>query len=172
MHVTVLANVLVVERFRLNPPSKKPAKRPKWNTALQWNWFPTLQKDYEIIAYSPNEDENRTNIATLWQRYVTRPFEYIDNTIGVEINFNKAFYKPEKLEDIQDILADLKQLENDLKTLENALALWSDIKHTNLRDRMAGDIPEHWEVKVKDLAYSITGLTYSPDDITDENEAH
>ena len=34
-----------------------------------------------------------------------------------------------------------------------------------------GDIPEHWEVKrFKDLAYSITGLTYSPDDITDENE--
>jgi len=34
-----------------------------------------------------------------------------------------------------------------------------------------GVIPEHWEVKrFKDLAYSITGLTYSPDDITDENE--
>jgi len=34
-----------------------------------------------------------------------------------------------------------------------------------------GEIPEHWEVKrFKDLAYSITGLTYSPDDITDENE--
>ena len=49
---------------------------------------------------------------------MTRPFEYLDNTIGVEINFNKIFYKPEKLEPIQDLLADLAQLENELKTLE------------------------------------------------------
>jgi type I restriction enzyme, S subunit len=34
-----------------------------------------------------------------------------------------------------------------------------------------GMIPEHWEVKrFKDIAYSITGLTYSPDDIVDEGE--
>jgi type I restriction enzyme M protein len=55
--------------------------------------------------------------------YVTRPFDYLDNTIGVEINFNKIFYQPEKLEPIQDILADLSQLEKDLKTLEVDLAL-------------------------------------------------
>jgi len=34
-----------------------------------------------------------------------------------------------------------------------------------------GLIPEHWEVKrFKDIAISITGLTYSPDDIVDEGE--
>lgn len=81
------------------------------------------QKDYEIIPYSPNEDENRTNIANFMAKYVTRPFEYLDNTIGVEINFNKIFYQPEKLEPIQDILADLAQLENELKTLEANLSL-------------------------------------------------
>ena len=41
----------------------------------------------------------------------------------VEINFNKIFYQPEKLEAIQDILADLAQLENELKTLETDLSL-------------------------------------------------
>lgn len=82
-----------------------------------------LQKDYEIIAYSPNEEENRANIAAFMAKYVTRPFVYLDNTIGVEINFNKIFYKPEKLERIEDILADLKQLETDLATLENAFSL-------------------------------------------------
>jgi type I restriction enzyme M protein len=56
-------------------------------------------------------------------KYVTRPFEYLDNTVGVEINFNKIFYQPEKLEPIQDILAELKQLENELKTLETDLSL-------------------------------------------------
>ena len=84
---------------------------------------PDLQKDYEIISYSPNEDENIANIAAFMTKYVTRPFEYLDNTIGLEINFNKVFYKPEKLDKIEDILSDLKQLENDLATLENALAL-------------------------------------------------
>lgn len=82
-----------------------------------------LQKDYEIIPYSPNEEENRTNIATFMAKYVTRPFEYLDNTVGVEINFNKIFYQPEKLEPIQDILDDLTQLENELKTLEADLSL-------------------------------------------------
>lgn len=82
-----------------------------------------LQKDYEIIPYSPNEDENRANIAAFMAKYVSRPFEYLDNTIGVEINFNKIFYQPEKLEPIQDILADLTQLENELKTLEANLSL-------------------------------------------------
>ena len=81
------------------------------------------QKDYEIIPYSPNEAENRTNIANFMAKYVTRPFEYLDNTVGVEINFNKIFYKPEKLEAIQDILADLTQLENELKTLKADLSL-------------------------------------------------
>jgi len=34
-----------------------------------------------------------------------------------------------------------------------------------------GMIPEHWEVKrFKEIAFSITGLTYSPDDIVDEDE--
>jgi len=41
--------------------------------------------------------------------------------VGVEINFNKVFYRPEKLDKTEDILADLKQLENELKTLETNL---------------------------------------------------
>lgn len=46
-----------------------------------------------------------------------------DEGTGVEINFNKVFYKPEKLDAIQDILADLSLLENDLRTLEANLSL-------------------------------------------------
>ncbi len=36
-------------------------------------------------------------------KYVTKPFEYIDNVIGVEINFNKVFYAPEKLRKVTEI---------------------------------------------------------------------
>ena len=56
-------------------------------------------------------------------KYVTRPFEYSDNVIGVEINFNKIFYVPEKLTPITDLQAELESLENELVNLENELGL-------------------------------------------------
>jgi len=110
-------------KIQIKSTFKKSTKTTKDKYSITVELVPDLQKDYEIIAYSPNEDENRANIAAFMAKYVTRPFEYLDNTVGVEINFNKVFYKPEKLEDIQDILADLKQLENDLETLESSLSL-------------------------------------------------
>jgi len=56
-------------------------------------------------------------------KYVTKPFEYLDNTIGVEINFNKVFYKPEELRHIIEITTDLNDLEKDLANLEKELAI-------------------------------------------------
>jgi type I restriction enzyme M protein len=82
-----------------------------------------LQKDYENIPYSQIEEQNKTNIAAFMAKYVTKPFEYLDNTIGVEINFNKVFFKPEQLRDIIEITADLMELENDLANLEKELAI-------------------------------------------------
>lgn len=110
-------------RIQIKPTFKKATKTADAKYSITVELVTDLQKDYEIIPFSPNEDENRANIAAFMAKYVTRPFEYIDNTVGVEINFNNVFYKPEKLDKIEDILADLKQLENDLTTLENALAL-------------------------------------------------
>ena len=82
-----------------------------------------LEKDYEIIPYSPDEKENRENIAEFMVKYITKPFEYLDNTIGVEINFNKVFYKPQKLRPVSKISEDLERLENDLSKLENQMTL-------------------------------------------------
>ncbi|AEW85368.1 N-6 DNA methylase [Flavobacterium columnare ATCC 49512] len=82
-----------------------------------------LQKDYEIIPFNPNEEENQKQIAAFMAKYITKPFEYLDNTIGVEINFNKVFYIPEKLRDTVEITADLLELENDLANLEKELAI-------------------------------------------------
>lgn len=82
-----------------------------------------LQKDFEIIPYSPDEIKNRQWIADFMAKYVTKPFEYGDNVIGVEINFNKVFYTPEKLREVSTINADLEALENDLSKLEKELAL-------------------------------------------------
>lgn len=82
-----------------------------------------LQKDYEIIPYSPDEATNQKNIADFMAKYVTKPFEYIDNIIGVEINFNKIFYTPEKLRELETIVYDLEITEKELKELENDLIL-------------------------------------------------
>ncbi len=82
-----------------------------------------LQKDYEIIPYNPHEVKNQRNIDDFMAKYVFKPFEYLDNVIGVEINFNKVFYTPEKLRDVASIIADLDALERELTNLERELAL-------------------------------------------------
>ena len=82
-----------------------------------------LQKDYEIIPYSPDEATNQQNIADFMAKYVFKPFEYLDNVIGVEINFNKVFYTPQKLRAVSSVTADLDALENELINLQNELGL-------------------------------------------------
>ena len=81
------------------------------------------QKDYEIIPYHPNEGTNQHNIAEFMAKYVTKPFEYLDNTIGVEINFNKVFYKPEPLRNVVEITNELIELEKALAKLEKNLVI-------------------------------------------------
>ncbi len=122
-HATSLQTRLGCGKIQIKSSLKKSTKISLIKYIVTVELVTDLQKDYEIIPYSPNENENRANIAAFMEKYVTRPFEYLDNTIGVEINFNKIFYQPEKLEAIQDILADLAQLENELKTLEADLSL-------------------------------------------------
>ena len=84
---------------------------------------PDYEKDYEIIPYHRDQAANQQAIADFMAKYITRPFIYLDNVVGVEINFNKVFYEPEKLRDIAEIMADIKALEHKLQSLEKALVL-------------------------------------------------
>ena len=54
-------------------------------------------------------------------KYISKPFRYLDNTIGVEINFNKVFYKPQQLEPLENILSDLGKINAELQNLETSL---------------------------------------------------
>ena len=84
---------------------------------------PDYQKDYEIIPFHKDKDTNNANIAAFMAKYITKPFSYLENVVGVELNFNKIFYKPEKLREVADILAELDAIEGELKTLEEGLGL-------------------------------------------------
>ena len=102
---------------------KKATKTQPYSIEISVELTPNYQKDYEIIPYSPIGEVNEQVIADFMAKYITKPFEYIDNTIGAEINFNKVFYKPEQLREIPEIVVDLQTLENQLQNLEKDLVL-------------------------------------------------
>lgn len=110
----------IVIKATLKKDSK--TKQPK-SISITAELTQDLQKDYEIIPYSPDEAINKKNITDFMAKYITKPFEYIDNVIGVEVNFNKVFYTPEKLREVTIISSDLVALEKELVNLENDLAI-------------------------------------------------
>lgn len=102
---------------------KKEAKTKPASIVITVEITPDYQKDYEIIPYNKNEEINRKNIENFMAKYVTKPFVYLDNMIGVEINFNKIFYKPERLRPLEAILKDIADLDTEVRTLESELGL-------------------------------------------------
>lgn len=56
-------------------------------------------------------------------RYISKPFEYLENVVGVELNFNKIFYQPEKLRDVSAILGEIADVDGRLKLLEQEILL-------------------------------------------------
>ena len=102
---------------------KKATKTKEAYILITTELTPDYEKDYEIISYSPDIEENQQKIADFMAKYITKFFRYIENTIGVEINFNKVFYKPEELRSLEEITTDLQNLEDNLSNLETSLKL-------------------------------------------------
>ncbi len=132
---------------------KKATKTKRESIAITAELTKDLEKDYEIIPYSPDEAANQQNIADFMAKYVSRPFEYLDNVIGVELNFNKIFYQPEKLRSVEKITTDIDDLEKDLKQLEAEIndavtkGLDKDVQLKDSGIEWLGQIPKHWNVK-------------------------
>lgn len=78
---------------------------------------PVYINDYEIIPHHFNQYENQREIDAFMQKYVFKPYTLGDNTIGVELNFNKEFYVPEKIESVEDVMAEIKALNGELLTI-------------------------------------------------------
>lgn len=102
---------------------KKATKSKEGKIMITVELTPYLEKDYEMIPYSENEETNKKNISKFMKKYISKPFEMVENIIGVEINFNKVFYKPEKLRELNAIIKEIKQQDEDLKKLEEDLGL-------------------------------------------------
>lgn len=86
---------------------------------------PDYQKDYEIIPFHKDQAINQMAIKAFMAKYISRPFAYLENVVGVELNFNKIFYKPEKLREVGVILGEIAALDEELKALEQQLKMAS-----------------------------------------------
>ena len=78
---------------------------------------PIKYNDYEIIPHHFNEEANTAETAAFMKKFIYKPFEYGKHTVGVEINFNKEFYVPEKTESVKDLMIEINNLNNQIKEI-------------------------------------------------------
>lgn len=99
--------------------TKKLAERIEISVELTADY----QKDYEIIPFHKDPATNQASIESFMARYINKPFVYLENVIGVELNFNKVFYKPESMRHVSEIVAEIAELDKALKAMEAGLVL-------------------------------------------------
>lgn len=102
---------------------KKATKTQSERIEITVEITPDYQKDYEIIPYHKDQVENQKEIVAFMAKYITKPFAYLENTVGVEINFNKVFYKPEKIREVMDILAEIDEIEEKMEMINEEILL-------------------------------------------------
>ncbi len=79
---------------------------------------PSYINDYEIIPHHFDEQENKREINAFMQKYVFKPYTLGKSVVGVELNFNKEFFVPEKIERVEDVMAEIHALNKDLARIE------------------------------------------------------
>ena len=78
---------------------------------------PSYINDYEIIPHHFDEAANAAEIKRFMDKYIFKPYVLGKNIVGVELNFNKEFYVPEKMESVDDILDELELLEKEMQAV-------------------------------------------------------
>lgn len=109
----------IIVKASYKKATKKLAERIEISVELTADY----QKDYEIIPFDKDAAANQAAIEAFMAKYISKPFVYLENVVGVELNFNKIFYKPETLRPVSEIAADIAELDKALKALEAELAL-------------------------------------------------
>ncbi|PTO79141.1 HsdM family class I SAM-dependent methyltransferase [Vibrio splendidus] len=102
---------------------KKATKKLPQRIEITVELTPDYQKDHEVIPFNKAPALNQQAIEAFMAKYISKPFDYLENVIGTEINFNKIFFKPEVQHSVEDVLKEIAALESELKQLDEAIAL-------------------------------------------------
>jgi type I restriction enzyme M protein len=145
---------------------KKPTKKLPERIEITVELTPDYQKDYEIIPFHKESDLNQQAIEAFMAKYIYKPFKYLENVVGVEINFNKIFYSPASRADINALLNEVSKLSSQLSTLQHDIktVVLNGVHKTTLKKNSGvdwiGNIPERWNViRVKEISKIINGST-------------
>lgn len=99
--------------------SYKTKKDRKTGTSVTETYIePSYISDYEIVPHHFDEAANAAEIQRFMDKYIFKPYVLGKNIIGVELNFNKEFYVPEKMESVDSILDELELLEKEMQKVE------------------------------------------------------
>ncbi len=132
---------------------------------------PLQTKDQEIIPYIRDEKINKVNIESFMRKYILKPFEYLENIVGVEINFNKVFYTPVKANDSCNLVEKLKTLESEITSSDKNLfdlvtGSNSDVELIDTNIPWLDKAPRTWKtIRAKDLFYKVSRLPHKGDEI-------
>jgi type I restriction enzyme M protein len=115
--------ILGCGRIIIKSSYKKATKKLPDRIEISVELTPDYQKDYEVVRFNKDPYKNQQAIADFMAKYVKKPFKYLDNVIGVEVNFNKIFYKPAQMRPVSKILDEISSIDMQLKELEGKLSL-------------------------------------------------
>ena len=90
----------------------------KGKKSLKVELIPRTTADYEIIPHHFDEHENQREVEAFMKKYAFKPYVFGKNVVGVELNFNKEFYVPEKVDKVEDIMEEIRALNKELMGIE------------------------------------------------------
>jgi type I restriction enzyme M protein len=120
--------------IKVSSSYKKETKTQKEGILIKVELTPKFENDVEVIPFQEIKKGKiiKNDIDDFLSKWVEKDFEKLDNTVGVEINFNKIFYKYQKLRSIQEIVEDLNKLAEEESKLDKDIFNFSPIDMTKL----------------------------------------
>lgn len=106
-------------KLKFKTSYKKSTKTKKEHIDYYLELYPKTENDYETIPFSFEEKKNSQNIQYFINKWVEKDCELLENSIGVEINFNKVFHKEKFLYPFGEIKNKILSSNNELNILIN-----------------------------------------------------
>jgi len=150
-------------RINVKGSFKKATKTKEASIAISVDLSKDFEKDSEIIPYSPDEVINQQTIDNFMAKYVTRPFDYLDRVVGVELNFNKIFYKPNLIDSATNVQTKILDLSDEYKLLIESVTNTKSSINKNLIQcdiELIPYMPKGWiKARMKDVGSLFSGLS-------------